>query len=124
MKKRLMGVAVAAAGVVGLAIPAAAHEVPEHGHVKLLGVELDENFELTYRRCIDFPSGRGNSWKAHHYGIHTGTAGEALEERAGHWVIPTNEIGSPAPLPSNCTAVDEWWPEFVEWFLSQPPSEE
>jgi hypothetical protein len=113
MKKRLMGVAVAAAGVVGLAIPAAAHEdVPQHGHVKLLHVNYED---LTYSRCIDYPSGRGNSWKAHHYGIHTGNAGKALG-RAGHLVLPTNELYGGAPmLPANCADVPRW----LE-FLSQP----
>jgi hypothetical protein len=27
--------------------------------------------------------------KAHHEGIHTGSAGNALREKAGHYVIPT-----------------------------------
>jgi hypothetical protein len=117
MKKRLMGVAVAAAGVVGLAIPAAADEVPRHGHVKLLGVDEATG---TYRRCIDYPAGRGNSWKAHHYSIHKGTAGEALYLSAGHAVIPTNEIAGGAPvLPANCADVDRW----LSWYVSQPPSD-
>jgi hypothetical protein len=112
MKKRLIGGAVAAAGVLTMAMPASAHEhgmpeheVPEHGHVLLLHVD---EAEFTYRKCIDLPSGRGNSWKAHHYGIHTGTAGRALA-RAGHAVVPTNELIGGAPfLPANCADVDRW----------------
>lgn len=119
MRKRLMGVAVAGAGVLALATPATADGVPEHGHVRLLHAQIGENFELEYHRCIDLPSGRGSSWNAHHNGIHTGTAGDALENRAGHWVVPTNEIGSPTPLPSNCAEVDAWWPEFVDYLMSE-----
>jgi hypothetical protein len=103
MRKRLLGIAVAGAGVLGLAMPAAAHgDVPEHGHIKLVNVDLAE---FTYTKCIDLPSGRGNSWKAHHYGIHTGekrgNAGSLFESSKGrHLVFPTSEL-SPDSV-ANC----------------------
>ena len=80
------------------------HGVPEHGHIKLLHVQIDFGFDedgtlvqadLTgYARCIDHPAGRGNSWSAHHDSIHTGNAGEALFN-AGHLVLPVVPLGPP-----------------------------
>ena len=62
---------------------------PDHGHVLLLGVDLD-TFE--FRKCVDLAGGN-TGVRGHHPNIHTGKAGEALRGKAGHLVIPLNGFG-------------------------------
>ena len=73
-----------------------------HGHVLLIGVEvLDEGEDyvvITFRRCVDLAGGKALPKANHHNTVHTGRAGEALFDKAGHAVVPT------APLTefANC----------------------
>lgn len=104
--KRTCAIAAASAATLafsGTTTSATKHDVEEHGHVKLLHVQIDFEFEndqlvtadLTgYARCIDHRAGRGKSWRAHHHSIHTGNAGDALFD-AGHLVIPVHPLGPP-----------------------------
>lgn len=83
-----------------LALPAAAMEhggeLPEHGHIKLIGVDLEEE---TFHRCVDLANGRALRLNAHHDTVHVGNAGEALGGEKGngkrtkvHAVIPNTPL--------------------------------
>jgi hypothetical protein len=65
------------------------HDVPEHGHVLLLGVQFDGGDLVGFRTCVDLANGRALKNNAHHETIHTGNAGTTLRTRAGHVVVPT-----------------------------------
>jgi hypothetical protein len=76
---------------------------PLHPHVLMLHVELsfpdaDTLVLEGFHRCIDLAAGRSLPLRAHHSGLHTGTAGEALLFNAGHAVIP----GAPLTDWANC----------------------
>lgn len=43
---------------------------------------------IAWARCVDLAGGKALPKSNHHRGIHTGTAGAALRERAGHVVVP------------------------------------
>jgi hypothetical protein len=104
-------VTIAAATLLALSLMAApgmAHEqtadTPPHGHLFVHrpviefivdGPQGTGVYATGFRKCIDLPV---VPLTAHHAGIHTGAAGEALGERAGHVVVPT------APLTpwANC----------------------
>ena len=90
-----------------LPTPATAHDdTPPHGHVLLLHVDAEVNpnydpddpetgprvFIYDYGRCVDLANGRALPNRAHHAGIHTGQAGEALFVRGGHLVVPLAPI--------------------------------
>ncbi len=77
--------------VSSLAGVAAAHEEPPpHGHILVLGIEFDDDFNVvSYRRCVDLAAGR--AVPNHHNTLHTGRAGEALWN-AGHAVAPTDPL--------------------------------
>lgn len=77
--------------------PGIAHEEMEgsHGHLFIHepvfeylvdGPDGSGVYATGFRKCIDLPEVPLN---AHHASLHTGTAGEALGERAGHAVVPT-----------------------------------
>lgn len=66
--------------------------VPPHGHVLLLGGEID-GATLTFDRCVEFAAGRTLSKAAHHESVHTGVAGGSPFVQgklwdAGHIVAP------------------------------------
>jgi hypothetical protein len=77
------------------------HDVPEHGHVLVLGFEffgvVDGVPQFTFRKCVDLAGGRALTNNAHHATVHTGMAGAALQ-RAGHVVIPTFDFPNCAAL--------------------------
>jgi hypothetical protein len=67
---------------------------PEHGHlfvqrpvIEFLpdGPHGPGVYATGFRRCVDLPV---VTLTAHHASLHTGSAGEALVERAGHAVVP------------------------------------
>ena len=68
-------------------------DVPPHGHVMLLGAEIDGG-KLYFRRCVEFAAGKTLPNSAHHDSVHTGNAGGspfapgALFLNAGHIVAP------------------------------------
>lgn len=71
--------------------PAMAHDdgPPPHGHMLILGLELDERGSPTgFRKCVDIAANRPVPLHAHHAGLHTGRAGTALQE-AGHYTLAT-----------------------------------
>lgn len=64
--------------------------LPRHGHMLVLGVQYDETGEPSgYRKCVDLAGGNWLPLKAHHSSVHTGNAGMALSEKAGHMAVPT-----------------------------------
>jgi hypothetical protein len=101
MKKALI-IALTLVFVFGLFTgPALSQELPEHPHVLVLGLELDEQGEpVGFRKCIDLAANQPLPLNSQHQHVHFGTAGEALFDRAGNVVAPT------APFPeipwSNC----------------------
>lgn len=90
------------------------HEVP-HGHVMLLGVEVDDGL-VFFDRCVEFANGEALPVPAHHHSVHVGPAGgspfvQGPLFQAGNWVIPLapfeglpftgcESFSSPFPLPS------------------------
>ncbi len=64
-------------------------EPPKHPHALVLGVVLDETGEVpvSVRKCVDLAGNRAVPLHAHHAGVHTGRAGEALWN-AGNAVVP------------------------------------
>jgi hypothetical protein len=104
--KRTLRTAAALVFVVGLsAVPALSQEFPEHPHMLILDLELDEQGEpVGFRKCIDLAANQALPLNAHHEHVHFGTAGEALFEHAGHVVVPAAPFPDPEePLPwSNC----------------------
>jgi hypothetical protein len=103
---KALNVAVALVFLLGLlAVPALSQEFPEHPHVLVLGVELDEQGEpVGFRKCIDLAANQALPLNAQHQHVHFGTAGEALFEKAGHVVVPAAPFPDPEePVPwSNC----------------------
>jgi hypothetical protein len=69
-----------------------ASELPEHGHVMLLGAVWTGSGPGTeissYERCVDLANGRALKNHAHHATIHTGTSAAAVK-KSGHLVLPT-----------------------------------
>jgi len=104
--KNVLKVAVALGFVFGLfAVPALSQEFPEHPHMLVLGLELDEQGgPVGFRKCIDLAANQALPLRAQHQHVHFGTAGEALFERAGHVVVPGAPFPDPEdPVPwSNC----------------------
>jgi hypothetical protein len=82
------------------AFPAATQEeLPRHKHMLVLGLELDDEGEpVGFRRCVDLAAGRALPLNAHHAHVHTGKAGAALFEKAGHAVVP----GAPLTPWNDC----------------------
>jgi hypothetical protein len=105
--KRVLGLIAAAGLAVGLqAAPAASQEIPPHPHMLVLGLQLDETGEpVSFRRCVDLAAGRTLPLNAHHAHIHTGKAGQALFERAGHLAVP----GAPVTPWSNCAELIDFF---------------
>jgi hypothetical protein len=86
---------------------AGASELPEHGHVMLLGAVWTGSGPSTdvksYDRCVDLANGNALKNHAHHANIHMGTASDAVK-KSGHLVIPTAPL-APGWL-TGCAAVD------------------
>jgi hypothetical protein len=114
MKRRLTLIAVVAVLASMAALPSVAEdhdfEFPEHGHMLVQRPEIgivtvdDVDFEavLGFRKCVDMAGGRALHLGAHHDRVHFGTAGQMLDQKAGHAVVPT------APLTpwDDCAALE------------------
>jgi hypothetical protein len=102
--KRTWTIILAALLALGVLAPAASAdeggEPPPHGHMLVQRLDVQEELveidgepwlevTLTFRRCVDVAAGRYLPLQAHHDSIHTGSAGAALRDNAGHYVIPT-----------------------------------
>ncbi|WP_166350622.1 hypothetical protein [Phytoactinopolyspora limicola] len=100
MKKRVLALACGAGflfSAVGLA--PAQSEPPPHPHMLVLGLELDDyGNPVGFRKCVDLAAGKPVPLNAHHAHIHTGSAGEALFNKAGHAAVP----GAPLTPWNNC----------------------
>ena len=111
MRTRITATLAAMLLAVGLlAAPAAAHsdhnddwgDMGPHPHALVLHVSFGEG-PPTYARCVDLAGGKALPKSNHHRGVHTGTAGTALRERAGHIVAPydcawvSEQFGPPTP---------------------------
>lgn len=77
------------------------HELPEHPHLLLLGLEFDASGEpIGFRKCQELAAGQALPLNSQHEHVHFGTAGQALFFKAGNAVVPA------APFPevpwSNC----------------------
>jgi hypothetical protein len=108
-KKLIPAVAAAAMALIGVlgSGPTGASELPEHGHVMLLGAVWTGSGPDTdissYDRCVDLANGNALKNHAHHNTIHTGIAGGAVK-KSGHLVIPTAPLAP--PWLTGCAAVD------------------
>ncbi len=85
-----------------------AHEhgpTPDHPHMLVqvpeFGVIDGQLAVVGWRKCVDLAAGRNVPLQAHHDGIHTGRAGEALFENANIWIVP----GAPLTPWANCAAL-------------------
>ena len=88
--------------------------VPPHGHVMLIGVEVDAGM-VTFDRCVELAAGDPLSVPAHHHSVHEGAASgspfvQGALFRAGNWIVPLNPFAGlpftgcenftgPFPLP-------------------------
>ena len=73
--------------------------IPPHGHVMLLGAEIDGE-QLFFHRCVEFAAGAALPNRAHHDSVHTGAAGgspfvQGALWNAGHIVVPLAPFGPP-----------------------------
>jgi hypothetical protein len=77
-------------------------DMPPHGHVMLLGAEIDEEQgKLYFRRCVEFAAGAALPNRAHHDSVHTGAAGgspfaQGALWNAGNIVVPLAPFGPPS----------------------------
>lgn len=71
---------------------------PEHPHFLILGLELDGEEPVGFRKCVELAAGQSLRLNAHHDHAHTGRAGEALFLNAGNVVVP----GSPLTPWNSC----------------------
>lgn len=78
-------------------------EIPLHPHALVIGVGGDEDTGLTAVSCVELAANQSLRLNAHHAHIHTGAAGEALNEHTGNFAIPL------APLTpwANCDELFE-----------------
>jgi hypothetical protein len=103
--------------VVGVA-PGVAQDVPPHAHMLVQRPVIDViEFEgelwvaaVGFRKCVDLAANRAIPLNAHHAHIHTGKAGEMLDTKAGHAVVPT----SPVTPWENCAALEAALPILFE----------
>jgi hypothetical protein len=102
MVRRLVAVGIAllfvSAGA--MASPASAQEFPPHGHLLLIGADVEwvepEPGQPPYRihgfeRCVELANARPLPLRAHHERVHFGRAGQALIA-AGHQVVPLSPL--------------------------------
>jgi hypothetical protein len=84
--------------------------IPEHGHMLVQRPEIgivtidDVDFiaAVGSRRCVDLAAGKALHLGAHHQRVHFGTAGEMLDSKAGHAVVPT----APFSPYDDCAALE------------------
>lgn len=109
MKRTVMALLVVLGTSLGvLAAPALSQGPPEHPHMLVVGLELDENENpVSFRRCVDLAAGKALPLKAHHAHVHTGRAGEALWN-AGHAVVPAAPI---TPWANCAELIAEFFPQ-------------
>lgn len=58
--------------------------IPPHGHVMLIGAEID-GANLYFDRCVEFAAGRTLPNTAHHDSVHTGVAGGSPFVQGALW---------------------------------------
>ena len=98
-----------------------AHEhgaTPDHPHMLVQAPQIDVIYiddvawaaVVGWRKCVDLAGGRNVPLQAHHDGIHTGRAGEALFENANIWVVP----GAPLTPWASCAALRDDLPIGLE----------
>jgi hypothetical protein len=108
-----LAVAMLAVSVVGVGV-AQEHEVPDHAHILVLGLEfgeVDGSFALVgWRRCVDLAAGRSVPLHAHHDRLHVGPVNDVLIDNAGHAVVGTYPL---APWTS-CADFDDFLPIIIE----------
>jgi hypothetical protein len=86
-----------------------AHGTPDHPHMLVQAPDLGVVFiddapflaVIGWRQCVDLAGGRNVPLRAHHDGVHTGRAGEALFANANIWVVP----GAPLTPWADCAAL-------------------
>lgn len=84
--------------------------IPEHGHMLVqrpeFGIvtidDVDYIAAVGARRCVDLAAGQALDLGAHHERVHFGTAGEMLDTKAGHAVVPT----APFSPWDDCAAIE------------------
>jgi hypothetical protein len=107
IRMSLAALGVAALGTAAV-VPAQAEEVPEHGHVLLVGVEvLPGSFPpvaTSVVKCVDLAHGQKLPNHAHHEHLMNGSAGDALSAHTGNQVVPV----APFPDPFNPGEVMPW----------------
>lgn len=125
MKRRIAVLLVAMMALSLVAGPAMArpsHFDDSHGHMLVLGVEvefLEDGSEgpgpyvTGFRKCIDMPV---TPLRGHHANVHTGQAGMALEG-AGHAFVPSYNFAF-TPWDSCADLADD-----LPVFAGPPPSE-
>lgn len=86
-----------ALGVAALSGTAQA-ELPEHGHVMLIGVEVEPNsfppVPVSVRNCVDLAAGQALPLHVQHAHMHFGTVNEVFEAHTKNVVVPV------APFPN------------------------
>ena len=70
--------------------------IPPHGHVMLLGAEIDGG-QLFFRRCVEFAAGEPLPNTGHHASVHVGAASgspfvQGALWDAGHVVAPLSPL--------------------------------
>ena len=95
MKKFTILLGALALMFLGTVADADEHELPQHPHVLVIGLEFDEATEtpISVERCVDLAANQALRLNAQHEHMHFGTAGGALFDNAGHAVVPV------APFP-------------------------
>ena len=102
-------VLVAAMALLGIVLAHEYGHTPDHPHMLVQRPQIDVVFigetpfvaVVGWRTCVDLAAGRNVPLNAHHDGIHTGRAGQALFENANIWIIP----GAPLTDWANCAAL-------------------
>jgi hypothetical protein len=107
MRRVLVLLAVIA--VLGIVLAHQHGPTPDHPHMLVQAPQIDIIYideaafvaVVGWRQCVDLAAGRNVPLNAHHDGIHTGRAGQALFANANIWVVP----GAPLTPWANCAAL-------------------
>jgi hypothetical protein len=105
---RMLALLVAMA-VLGIVLAHDHGPTPDHPHMLVRSPEFGVVFiddtpfiaVVGWRKCVDVAGGRNVPLRAHHDGLHTGRAGEALFANADIWIVP----GAPITPWANCAAL-------------------